>query len=162
MRSKNSLLLLISGVLLFANLVLIWLYLGNHENKQGTGFSNRQAFVKDYLRNDVGFNVSQLDQYDSLQEKHQDQIKPMFDQLNADKKTLLSQLVAAGFSDSAMGITASALKSKQEGIELSMLRHLREIRSLCTREQLVRFDSSFYKIVGRRKMNESKKKKDGL
>ena len=129
-----------------------------HDGRGGKkGFhGGREAMVSEFLKKDIGFNPAQLQQYDTLSKKQHEQIGPLFDEARKNKEDQLKQLAAAGFTDSAINIAAGQSSEKQKNIETNMFRHIREIRTICTPDQLPKFDSLVYKIVGKR--GDGKKK----
>lgn len=159
---KNKILIIIIGLLLVANVVMLGFFLwNNHAEKKERALerdkSSRSKFVADYLKNEVGFNNEQLVRYDSISKKHREQLKAAFGELAAERKKTFASLAAASFTDSAMNNAANEIHERQRVLELSMLKHLKEIRNLCTAEQVARFDTGFYKIFGRR--GETRKEK---
>ena len=86
----------------------------------------------------------------------------MFDGLRSSKDNQFKQLTAGNFSDSVMNSVADQSAASQKIMELQMFSHLKNIRMLCTPEQLPKFDSLFVKILNRRggegrKGNQTKK-----
>ena len=156
---KSKLMVLVIGALLLANVVLLSILLlrGQHQKGPNRERNDKAAFIGDYLKNEVGFNASQMATYDSLSKKHRLHVKEDFKTLANDRKTILAGLSAASFTDSAIAAAAMALHNRQQGFELSMLQHVRDIRNICTNEQRATFDTGFYKIFGRR--GEQRKEK---
>jgi len=147
---KSKILIIIIFSLLIANIVLIAFLLLNNKQKDKRERGDRNAYVIDYLQNEVGFNKEQLARYDSLSKYHREHVKSTFKEISENRKTILHTLASADFSDSAINSAANSIHERQKTLELNMLKHLKEIRDICTEEQRSRFDTGFYKIFGRR------------
>lgn len=155
---KSKVLIIIIGILLIANIAMLAFFIVTSKPKEyKKERTDRTAFVMDYLRNEVGFNPGQLARYDSLSKQHREQIKSTFKELSTERKDILSVLAAASFSDSAINTAANSLHDRQKVLELNMLKHVRDIRDICTEAQRPRFDTGFYKIF--RKRGEAHKEK---
>lgn len=152
---KSKVLIIIIGVLLAANVIMLAFFLMNDRKALKKEKTDRNVFVSNYLKKEVGFDTHQLADYDSLSKKHREQLKATFSRLNEERKKTFQKLAATSFSDIAIDSAAMEIHERQRVLELSMLKHLRDIRKLCTPEQLPRFDTGFYKIFGRR--GESRK-----
>ena len=77
-------------------------------------------------------------------------MKKMFDSLRSSKDKQFKELTAADFSDSVMNSIADQSAATQKTMELQMFNHLKNVRLLCTPEQLPKFDSLFVKMLNRR------------
>ncbi|MBS1742710.1 MAG: periplasmic heavy metal sensor [Bacteroidetes bacterium] len=154
-KPKSKILVSIIGILLVANIVmlsfLIWKNDADRKQRINERDNNsRSKAVKEYLRKEIGFSETQLADYDSLSKKHRQELKTVFNSLAAERKKTFKILADASFSDSAIEQAAAVIHASQPDLEKGMLTHLKDIRNLCTPEQKTRFDSSFYKIFGRR------------
>ncbi len=148
---KSKVLIIIIGSLLIANIVMLAFLLMNNKQKEARKERvDKRAYVMDYLKNEVGFNETQLARYDSLSKHQREQVKSTFKSISENRKTILLELAAADFSDSAINNAANSIHGRQKTLELNMLMHLKEIRDICTEAQRSRFDTGFYKIFGRR------------
>ncbi len=154
---KNKILLLIIGMLLLTNMILLGFLFYGKNNPEKKDWPNRQEKVIDYLKNEVGFTAQQLKQYEILSNKHQTEIRQLFDSMPSKRKLALQALSAASFSDTAIIETAATINALQQTSSVKMIQHLKEIRKLCTDEQQARFDTGFYKIVGKRSGKTNKK-----
>lgn len=152
---KNRILLIIIGILLLTNIVLIATLVLKPTPKKGMR-GDRYSMIANFLQNELKFNKIQLQQYDSLNTQHRIKMKSLFDSLKKDREIQFKELSAQHFSDSAINTTAINTSNKQANIERVMLHHLKEIRELCTPQQLPKFDSLFYKAFN--KKNEDQKK----
>ena len=145
---KSKVLIIIIGILLIANIVMLAFFMLNNKHKNVT--KERRAYVIEYLEKEVGFTSEQMARYDSLSKHHREQVKLAFKDLSAERKNILKNLAGASFSDSAINSAANGIYERQKLFEFNMLRHLKDIRAICTDAQRLRFDTGFYKIFGRR------------
>ncbi|MEO8769789.1 MAG: periplasmic heavy metal sensor [Ferruginibacter sp.] len=155
---KSKVLIIIIGILLIANIVMLGFFLaGAGDHNQKREHSGKNSYVGEYLEKEVGFNADQLARYDSLSKLHREEMKATFGELSTKRKRTFEALAAASFSDSAINNAANEMHDRQAVLELSQLRHVKEIRDICTEGQLRRFDTGFYKIF--RKRSETHKEK---
>ena len=144
-------------ILLITNIAgLAYFTLRKPADVKGTGSADRKNMMENYLKKTVGFNAEQQVAYDSLIARHRRNLKPMFEQMRKEKEDRLASIARQGFADSAIIIAAGKTAVKQETLEIKMLQHLKDIRSLCTPDQQQIFDTSIYKVFTR-KNNERKK-----
>jgi len=148
-QSKNRLWVLITAVLLLANIgLLAYIVWGRQPAKK---MQERGKFMAAFLKNDLGFTDEQMKKFDSLRNSHRENSKSMFDEFRAAKSKNLRELGEAGFSDSAIIRTASLTAQQQQLLEVQMLTNLKSIRELCTAEQRIKFDTGYYKVMTRGK-----------
>ena len=148
-QSKSKWLLLLVAILIITN--AISLYFLFYSQPSFSHSQERRSAILNFLKTDVGFTDSQLHQFDSLSNLHRENSKPLYDK-SADRKIyILTQAASQNFSDPAIDSAAQAISSEQNKFESLMLQHLRNIRSLCTPDQLPKFDSGFYKLIVKRK-----------
>lgn len=136
-------------ILLLANAVLVYLFMNRgHEPKRGR--SGREAAMTAFLKEQVGFDAQQMQQYDSLSKQHHEKVKAAFEEMRNNKSQLLKELGAAGFTDSAINLAAGISAGKQKEMELNMLQHFAAIRKICKPGQLPKFDSLFYQVLAKK------------
>jgi len=147
---KNKMLVIIIGILLIANIVTLSLLLINKNGQSRSGRQDRKTQVTAFLKNEVGFAEDQLNRYDTLSKAHKAEMKSSFDAMAAGREIIFKELAVQSYSDSAIEQAANAMADQQKGFEIKMLRHLKEIRSMCTPAQQEVFDTGFYKIISKR------------
>ena len=153
---KNKIPVIVIGFLLITNIAMLVLFFQLKNEPGKRNYTDRETYISNYLKNEVGFSESQALQYDSLGKKHKQEIRQLFETLSLTRKSILKDLAAESFSDSAINITAQKIAAQQNIFEKKMIEHLKDIRSICTDEQRERFDTGFYKIVGKRPHKNSK------
>jgi protein CpxP len=149
-QNRSKVFLSIIGILLIANIVMLSFFIMKRDSGKPERRPDRKAMIADFLKKEIGFTQAQLQQYDTLSDKHREGIKKMFDSLRSAKDNQFRQLTSGNFSDSVMNSVADQSASSQKIMELQMFSHLKSIRMLCTPDQLPKFDSLFVKVLNRR------------
>lgn len=156
-QNRNKVFLSVIAILLVANIAMVTFFLMKKDYRRSEKRPDRKTMIAEFLKNEIGFTPEQLQQYDTLSTKHQENVKKMFESHRASKDKQFKELAAGNFSDSIVNRVADQSAESQKSMELQMFNHLKNIRMLCTPEQLPRFDSLFVKILNRRG-GEGKKK----
>ena len=146
-KSNSKIFLLIIGILLITNIALLSFLL--REPKK-TSRQDRRAYIAAFLKNDIGFDEQQLQQFDTLSTHHRENMSSVWEKARGSKGEQFRQLLAGNFTDSAVDAVAEQSARKQKSIEVMMCSHLKNIRLLCKPEQLAKFDSLFPKVLNRR------------
>lgn len=149
-QNRSKVFLVIIGILLIANIAMLSFFLMKKDNGRNEKRPDRKAMIADFLKKEIGFNQAQLQQYDTLSDRHRDNVRKMYDNHRSSKDNQFKQLAAGNFSDSIINNVADQSAASQKIMELQMFNHLKNIRALCTPEQLPKFDSLFVKILNRR------------
>lgn len=156
-QNRSKVFLLVIAILLVANIAMVTFFLMKKDGRRSEKRPDRKTMIAEFLKKEIGFTAAQLQQYDTLSTKHQENVKKMFESSRASKDKQFKELVAGDFSDSVINVVAGQSAELQKTMELQMFNHLKNIRMLCTSEQLPKFDSLFVKILNRRG-GEGKKK----
>jgi len=143
-------LLILIAVLLAANVIGILYFISNRPARNNGGNYDRKAAMANYLKNDLNFSIAQLKSYDSLEEAHRQNMKPLYDSLRKEKEKKIRYLSEFAFDDSAITSAVNKAGLKQQMVEIRMLLHLKNIRNLCTDEQKKGYDTSIYKMFVRK------------
>lgn len=148
---NNKTMLILIAVLLLANIAgLAYFFMNKPGHKKTDMATQRKNAMSAYLKNDLGFNTVQLQQYDSISGKHHTLVEPLFEQMKAEKEKRLRFLAENNFADSAINQAVNQSAETQKILDIQMLLHLKDIRALCTDAQKQQFDTSIYKIMNRR------------
>ncbi len=152
MRPKNSkTLLVIIAALLAVNVTgIMFFFFKPAPGKKVSTTEQRKNAMQKYLKDDCGFSAEQLVQYDSLSNRQQRDMQPIFDQLKKEKEQRIKNLAQQQFTDSAIALAVNNTIAKQQEVETKMLLHLREVRNIGNAQQKVKFDSGLHKMFARR------------
>jgi periplasmic protein CpxP/Spy len=101
------------------------------------------------MQNNVGFSKDQLDQYQSLRTENRSAVKPLFENVSKAKENFYNLLYNENAPDSLINSYADSIAQSQRILDLQMLRHFKKVRSLCTTDQLPKFDTAIKKVVMR-------------
>jgi periplasmic protein CpxP/Spy len=147
---NHKLLLLIIGVLLVANIGLLYYFVFNkplHPAKLTEQEMRDKA--KEKVKNEVGLNAEQVAIYDSLRTNQFKIMKPYFEDITKSKEDFFSLIYQQSVSDSALNAYAARIGEKQMALDLSTFRYFQSIKALCTEEQKPKMDSFIRQIVKR-------------
>lgn len=145
---QSKWLLILVIILLVTNAASLY-FLFNREERPSKREQRHSAIVQ-FLKKDVGFSEDQMKSFENLSKQHREKSEPLFEESANRKEKILRDAAAENLSDSAMSKAASGIAVEQEHFEKIMLRHLKQVRSICTPEQLPKFDSGFYKLIVKR------------
>lgn len=162
--ARNRVLSVLVIILLLTNLLLLFFFVWKKpDDAPKPGTQRGRGEVTQLLEKEVGFTKQQLDQYKQLKEQHWERLKPAFGDLRAARDRFYMLLKEDVVADSVLTAAADSIGAKQVVIDLQTYRHFRDVRSLCTAEQLPRFDSVVQHVM--KKMNNFRKsppKEDSL
>ena len=148
--NRSKVYLLIIAILLVTNIALLsFLFFKKGNNKFNGKRPDRATMISGFLKTEIGFDNTQLAQYDTLSARHKADMKKMFDNLRSSKDKQFKQLATGNFSDSVMISVANQSAANQKLVELQMFTHLKDIRQLCKPGQLAAFDSLFARILNK-------------
>jgi Spy/CpxP family protein refolding chaperone len=158
--NRSKPLLVIIAILLLANIGGLAYFLASKPtHKKNNPSPQWKTAIANYLKNDVGFDTVQLEQYERLKTVRRKALDTLSEQLKAEKENRLHFLADNDYADSAIMQAVNSSAENQKMLDLQMLRHLKDIRSLCTPVQKARFDTSIYKVMARRGGDKKKSKK---
>ena len=143
---NNKVLLLITNVLLIANIGLLYFFVFNKPQKPP-----KQPPVNaiEKVKIEVGLDDEQAVLYDSLRTKQFRNMKPLFKALTKSKEDFFSLIYQHGVSDSVLNSYASKIGEKQMELDISTFHYFQSIKALCNEEQKPKMDSFIKQIVKR-------------
>lgn len=135
--------------LLITNIAMLIFFLASgrpadtrQKNREFNGMYNS-------LQSEVGFTKDQLDQYQALRKEQRDKVRPLFNELRNAKKDFYKLIYSSASPDSLINADADSIAQKQKALDMQMFRYFKNIRSICTPEQLPKFDTTVTKEIGR-------------
>ncbi|WP_346318120.1 hypothetical protein [Chitinophaga sp. YIM B06452] len=153
--ARNKVLGVLVIILLLTNLLLLFFFVWNKPDDARSSNRGRGGEVMQLLEKQVGFSKQQLDQYKQLKDQHWERLKPSFGELRTARDNFYKLLNENSVPDSVLMAAADSIGAKQVVIDLQTYRHFREVRGLCTPEQLPHFDSVVQHVM--KKMNNFRK-----
>ncbi len=145
---SNKTLVFVLALLLLGNLIFVGLLFFNREPGKKVS-AERRGPLTTYVKNDIGFSETQMMAFDSIKAQHKKQVGKWFDDIRNEKMDVYRKLGSMQFSDSAIAEAARFAAQKQESMEKMMLTNIKDIRNICTPEQMQKFDTGFYKVMVR-------------
>jgi len=159
-QNRSKVFLVIIAILLITNIAMLGIFLQKKTpDKQPNDRPDKKAYILNLLKEEIGFNQQQLVEYDTLSNRHRQKMGRLYDSMRNNKRPQFKQLAALDFSDSAISSVANQSTAAQKIIELNMFSHIKNIRQLCTPEQLPKFDSLFIKVFNWREELRKKNEK---
>lgn len=143
--SRNRVLLIVIGVLLLTNLAMVFLFFRMNkpaEEKRGPGFTER-------LKKDVGFTPEQMAVYEPKKKAFWDGIRKRFEEIRTTKKELYHFMYDPTVPDSVMNSKAEIIGEQQKDLDLFVVKHFKDVRTLCKPDQLNKYDSLLPVIIER-------------
>lgn len=155
--AKNRTLLFIIAFLILTNIAVVVYFLRQPEKtgKDATppppqGQSGGRNGIATQLQKDVGFSEEQIAKYKEMKAAHWKIAKPLFDAMQKSKDSLYELVKLPQVDEELLEDRAENVAERQEALEIQGFRHFKEVRSLCTPEQLPRYDSLLKKIINRK------------
>lgn len=144
--TRNKSLVAIIIFLLVSNIAMLifFLALGNSTKKD----HSRKDIIGNFLKKDIGFDQQQMDQYEKIHKDHREFMKPYFEGIRNAKDSFYS-LLSAPMNDSSLNSAGAPIGARQIELDISMFKHLSNVRNLCNKEQLPKFDSLFKNVISR-------------
>ncbi|MBS1563830.1 MAG: periplasmic heavy metal sensor [Bacteroidetes bacterium] len=140
--SRNKILLAIIAVLLVSNIFMVMYFVVLKGNGKKPDRDRRHnSPMTEFLQKEIGFSAAQLARFDSLKQRHHAAIRPLGEDLSRSRDSLYQLIGKYSVSDSALQAAAHNIGRKQVALELKLFDNFRQIRAICTPEQLPRFDS---------------------
>jgi periplasmic protein CpxP/Spy len=152
--TRNRNLLIIIAVLLLTNVAVLVYFLGQKKSEKAAipDSGRDKNFVAEMLQKEVGFSDEQTAKYKELKGKQREKIRPMFDDMRKAKDSLFRLLSYPETSDSVVNKLADLIAQKQKAIDLETLDHFKRVRTLCSSDQLVKYDTMVLQLI--RKMGK--------
>ena len=151
--SRNRVLLTIIAVLLITNVVMLVLFFRMQKpaEKPRTSFTER-------LKTEVGFTAEQMAVYEPKKKAFWSRMRERFDEIKKTKEDFYFLMYDPNVNDSVLNVKADSIGNQQKELDLFVIRHFKDVRKMCTPEQLPKYDSLLPSIVERMTTRSRKKK----
>jgi len=143
--SRNKILLIIIAVLLVSNVAMLVLFFRMNPAATETkrpGFSER-------LKKEVGFSEQQMSVYEPRRDAFWNSLGQRYALIKTTKEEFYSHMYHPDVPDSVLESKAEVIGKQQKDLDLYVIRHFKEVRKLCTPEQLPKYDSLLPYIIER-------------
>ena len=147
--ARNKIYVSLIGLLLISNLALVAFFVMNKPEKREIRREHPGSYMKDALKNDVGFTDQQMAEFDKMADEHRQQMRPLFEDIGKTKESFYKMLSQPQAADTVLNQAARQIGDKQKAIDIKIFTHFQNIRQLCTPEQQPAFDSLIQRVVHR-------------
>ncbi len=147
---NNKVLLFIVGILLLANIAMLFYFLWLREPaKKNSRGDWQKSPITIFLQKDIGFNAEQMASFEKTRQGHRQKMRPLFEDIKTAKVQFYGFLTNPNISDSVLNNAASIIGEKQKLLDLQTFQNFKEVRALCTTEQQPRYDSLIVNEISR-------------
>lgn len=146
--TKKSLLIVIF-LLIIIDVVILFFFVSKNKPENSRQHDRKEGGLYTMLKDEANFSEEQIAQYQILREEQFKKVKPLFGEIRKSKDSFYSLLYLETIPDSTINALSDSIAMDQKALDLQMFNYFRQIRSLCTGEQLPQFDSSIKKVVMR-------------
>lgn len=144
--SRNKILIFIIAILLVTNIAMLIFFLKCHREKpieeKRKGFTER-------LKTEVGFTPQQMSVFEPKKKAFWDRMRARFEEMKKTKEAFYYQMYDPSIPDSVIVSKAEVIGDQQKELDLQVIRHFKDIRTLCTPDQLPKYDSLLPAIIKR-------------
>jgi protein CpxP len=148
-QTKNKSLVSIIVFLLITNIAMVIFFLVLNKPAQRNSRGKDQNGMSGMLQKEVGFSNDQLNTYQSLRKAQLDSVHILFDEVRKAKIDFYNLLYTSNVPDSTLGMAADQIAVKQKTLDLHMFNHFKMVRSICTQDQLQKFDTTIKRVIVR-------------
>ncbi len=134
--SNSKILKIIVITMLAINVAVIGYLLINKD----VFLENKPPKPREIVIKKLGFDVNQIKQYDVTIIKHQNKIKALDDSIRNTKNKLYSRLKESSIEIDSNDSLVTQINNYQKEIEITHYNHFIEIKNICKKEQLEKFN----------------------
>ena len=140
--SKSRALLLITAILLVANIaLLIFCFWMKEPAKKNQAADKPGRVVATFLEKEIGFDSVQMKQFDQMHDAHRAKMRPLFDSLRAAKERFYELLNDSSAKDAILENYTGVIGQRQQIVDREIFKHFKKIREICTPAQQPLYDS---------------------
>jgi periplasmic protein CpxP/Spy len=143
--SRNKVLLTIIAILLVTNIVMLVLFLRMRPNLQ----EPKKLGFTEKLKNQVGFSPEQMAVFEPKKKVFWNSVRARFDEIKKTKEDFYNYMYDPTVPDSVLEAKAETIGQQQKELDLFVIKHFKDIRTLCTPEQLPKYDSLLPPLIER-------------
>lgn len=144
--SKNKTLISIIVLLLLTNIVVLSYFLFFNKGRRPGADRQKGGFVT-ALQKEVGFTQTQMKQFDETRIANWAKARSKMDDIRRIKTSLFELTKQPVVADTTVQLLADSIGILQKEVELSLFKHFKAIRAICTAEQLPKLDSLLKKNI---------------
>lgn len=145
--SRNKILLTIIAVLFLSNIVMLIMFF--RVKQQMEDAKPKKLGFTEKLKTDVGFTPQQMSLYEPKRDRFWESVRKQFDSIKNTKVEFYHYMYDPSVPDSVLDAEADAIGKQQKNLDLFVVRHFKDIRKMCTPEQLPKYDSLLPPLIER-------------
>lgn len=147
---NNRLLILLVVLLLISNLGILFYFLNIQKApKPKSDQKPSSKSIVSYVQKKVGLTDDQAARYRVLIDQHHDSLRILSDSNRVARLAFFKLLTDSTSTNEAIQAALHRVGASQEAIEMNNYQHFKNVRALCTGEQLPKFDSLLVRFVNR-------------
>lgn len=123
-------------------MLVLFLKIERPEPPKKLGFTEK-------LKNDVGFSTEQMSVYVERRDRFWASVRQQFDSIKETKINFYHLMYDPSVPDSVLEFRADSIGKQQRNLDLFVVRHFKDIRKICTHEQLPKYDSLLPALIDR-------------
>ena len=123
-------------------MLVLFLRIEKPEQPKKLGFTEK-------LKNDVGFTKEQMETYVARRDKFWVSVRQQFDSIKETKIGFYQLMYDPSVPDSILEGKADNIGKQQRNLDLFVVKHFKDIRKICTHEQLPKYDSLLPALIDR-------------
>ena len=108
-----------------------------------------ENLVSTFLKDEIKFDDQQMDVYQQVRKKDFEKARPMLQALSESKNNFYQNIHHDDVPDSVVKKSVSVIGKKQIIVDMQMLQHFKNVRNICTPQQLPKFDSLFKTVIAK-------------
>ena len=146
--SRKSLLIVIF-LLLIIDVAILFFFVSKNKPEINHQRDRKESGLYTMLTKEANFTPDQMVKYQQLREEQYKNVRPLFSKIRKAKDNFYSLLYIENVPDSTIDAMSDSIAINQKDLDLQMFTYFQKVRSICTEDQVAKFDSSIKKVVMR-------------
>ena len=146
--SRKSLLIVIF-LLLIIDVAILFFFVSKNKPENNHQRDRKESGLYTMLTKEANFTPDQMAKYQELREEQYKNVRPLFSKIRKAKDNFYSLLYSENVPDSTIDAMSDSIAINQKDLDVQMFTYFQKVRSLCTADQIPKFDSSIKKVVMR-------------
>lgn len=144
---KIKSLIITIALLIITNIVLLLFLVFSKNDTHSSHQRDTRSVIETFLEDKIGFDKQQMVLYKNIREADFEKRAPIFDTLQSAKNAFYEIIYTDSIPDSVINTLTAVINKRQMAVDNHMLQYFKDVRRICTAEQLPKFDSSFKAVV---------------
>ena len=153
----NKVILFTIAILLLINIAILVFFVWLKDPQAET--ARDKSPVTMFLQKEIGFNERQMQEFKALRQQHRTKMKPLFENMRLTKIRFFRLLKDPVSADSVVSRAATEIGNTQRDIDQQAFKNFKEIRTLGTADQQLKYDSLISGVINKMWFAPKKNKK---